>query len=399
MTKMSEHFCVLPWTHISNEPNGKLRACCIASENIVDEDGKPLRLQTHTVAEIFHSAYMKELRAAFRRGDKPESCSICWKDEANQKRSKRMVYNDLIFNEGHQIDFQSEPDHPFDFHLQLSNVCNLKCRTCHPHASTKWYKEAQDSGITFERPDSAIVSDVSRFWQARDSWLPYVRSFECLGGEPLFMPEFKQLIDEVVDRGYAKNIDIRLSSNGTQRPEQFMEKMISNFRRIGLGLSIDGVGKRFEYLRHPGSWDDVRANIDYYSGLRDRYSSEEYTFSVTHTISWMNVYYVGEFHREFFDRWGDCNIWNNQVHYPPWFSIGILPDQIKDRVIEHLNTFDWPPNARDKIEPFLTFMRSTEHDSENMAKGIREIKRGDAYRKESYREAFPEMAELLSSWI
>ena len=83
--------CSLLWTHLSNEPGGTCRSCCIARERISRPDGSDYALGEDSIRDIFHSDYMKNLRQEIREGKTPENCATCWIDEDNGKESKRQL--------------------------------------------------------------------------------------------------------------------------------------------------------------------------------------------------------------------------------------------------------------------------------------------------------------------
>ena len=47
--------CSLLWKHISNEPFGHVRTCCIARERVTDTEGKEFTLGENSVRDIFQS--------------------------------------------------------------------------------------------------------------------------------------------------------------------------------------------------------------------------------------------------------------------------------------------------------------------------------------------------------
>ena len=71
-----------------------------------------------------------------------------------------------------------------------------------------------------------------------------------MGGEPFYSKSFKKLVDALIDNGSSKNISMNLSTNGTIFNASLMDKMLRNFKRVGINLSIDGIGKHFDYIRH-----------------------------------------------------------------------------------------------------------------------------------------------------
>ena len=141
---MSEpKYCSLLWKHISNEPFGHVRTCCIARERVTDSEGEEYTLGETSIREIFHSDYYKQIRQAIRDGERPTNCDACWRDEDNGVKSKRQIYNEYAEYRYPEIDYTEEPDMPEDLQIILSTTCNLKCRTCNPNYSSKWVKEAE----------------------------------------------------------------------------------------------------------------------------------------------------------------------------------------------------------------------------------------------------------------
>ena len=141
---MSEpKYCSLLWKHISNEPFGHVRTCCIARERVTNSEGEEYTLGETSIREIFHSEYYKNIRQQIRDGERPKNCDACWRDEDNGVKSKRQIYNEYAKFRYPEIDYAGEPDMPEDLQIILSTTCNLKCRTCNPNYSSKWVKEAE----------------------------------------------------------------------------------------------------------------------------------------------------------------------------------------------------------------------------------------------------------------
>lgn len=388
--------CSLPWTGFSNDPAGVVRPCCIYKETIKDEDGEPFYIQSSSVREIFHSTYMKKLRQDFRDGRKPIGCATCWIDEKNGKPSKREIYY------RDNIDYDKEPDLPSEFQLIISNTCNLKCRSCSPSHSTKWIAEAIDAHIYEKPPHDDITSETSVFWRDRDEWMAGITELEIVGGEPFFIREWEILWKEFAIRGLAKKIRLGISTNATVFNGPLVEFLVENFRYTGIGLSLDGIGRQFEYLRHPGKWHDAEriGNLYHEILLReiDRERTEtvppRYRNTITHTISWMNLFYVPTFAKYVKELWPEFRIWFNVVHGPAHFSPWVLPEHVKVLITSHIQKMAGDDYNED-IEGILNFMNSRPHDPLLWRKGLATLKRGDLYRRENFDASFPEMAEVL----
>lgn len=411
---MSEpRYCSLLWKHISNEPLGHVRTCCIARDRVYDEDGVEVTLGSHSIKDIFHSEYYRNIRQEIRDGNLPDNCSPCWTDEENGNKSKREQYNEYAKARYGPINYEQEPDMPADFQLTLSNTCNLKCRSCNPHNSSKWVKEAKDRGMPYneEVVDIPLLDfENSKFWTTMDEWLPSITQLEVMGGEPFYMKEFRKFVTNLVDRDVAKNIHLNTCTNGTFANKKFLKLLTDNFASVGFNVSIDGATKeRFEYLRHGGEWEEVSKNLDYFHSLNE---SRQASIGISHTITAMNVMYLAEFHSIFRERWPSFKIYHNIARFPTWFNPSVFPEEMKPAIVKPLKTAELGKDLRKELDGIIKFVLTprketvkpygnTVHDTvENEIINRwnlfrQQIVSGDLYRKESFKDAFPELWEIL----
>ena len=351
----SKWYCKLPWTGFSNDPDGKARPCCLYKEHVRDEAGNIMYVQTSTVKEIFTSKFMKDLREEFRSGAKPKGCETCIVDEQNNYTSKRQRYNDNYLS----ADYASEPEFPIEYQMILSNACNLKCRSCTPSHSSLWQAEHKMIwGTTgYSMPNGQSGENDSVLWRKRDEWMPSVKRLEIVGGEPFYIKRWTLLWKELIEKGLAPDINMDMSSNGTIYAGHVVEYLVANFRNIGLGLSIDGMGKTFEYLRHPGKWEEVEQNIRMYHDLRVNLASPKFQVSISHTIGWLNAWELPEFHTWIKTNTPMFSIWNNIIHYPPHMAIYMIPASLKKRIEAKWLAYDWGKYDND-IKGIITYMNS-----------------------------------------
>ena len=405
-------YCSLLWKHISNEPLGHIRTCCIARDRVPDDNGREVTLGQSSVKEIFHNKYYTEIRQAIRDGEMPKNCEPCWQDERNGKKSKRQLYNEIAEQRYGDINYDEEPDLPEDFQLILSNTCNLKCRSCNPNYSSKWVKEAKDRKLPYieETVKIGMNDSASKFWTEMDSWLPNIRFLEVMGGDPLYMKEFRVFADKLMADGISKDLEISFSTNGTTVNRPFIEKMLDNFKSVGFNVSIDSIGKRFEYLRHGASWKEVSDNLDWFHELlQDRGIS----IGITVTITAMNVMYLAELHKTFEERWPKFIIFHNMANFPTWFNCNVFPEECKPDIVKTLEKPDlFRPEYQSEISGIfhhvmtprtLTTMPYGTSGEDTVEAEIekrwfmfcKEIVAGDLYREENFRECFPELFTIL----
>lgn len=396
---MNKNLCSLAWIHTSTDPFGFCRSCCIA-KNSISQDGRRMNIATDSINDIMNSEQMQQLRQDMRNETYPSNCDICWNDERNGKESKRMFYNALSESLGFTPDYDSDIAVPVDLQINIGNVCNLKCRTCSSYASSKWAKETKDRGLkTYNMSADQNDYETSEFWLTLDTWSATTQRLEIMGGEPMYSKEFKELIERLIANGHSKHISLNWSSNGTIYDEELVTKIKGNFKNIGINISLDGIGKHFDYIRHGMPWETVDKNIKSFFAHLKKHDGRGFGMSFTITISPLNIYYLHEIH-EYLSQYEykSTHIWNNIVYYPEFYDIRNLPTHAKQAIIEQISNKDWDKEhyARD-IEPLLTHLKQPA-SLDHFKAFIQETKAADTYRKESFVDTFPEVYELIKEY-
>jgi sulfatase maturation enzyme AslB (radical SAM superfamily) len=387
-----KHICSIPWTGFSNEPDGRVQPCCLY-KGYIEEDGKQLYIQTHSVNEIFHSKFMKDLREQFRRGENPAGCSVCWTDEDNGYDSKRIIYNTKIHNK-FDLDFTAEPEHITEFQLIINNSCNLKCRSCTPSHSSQWQQEIKVlTGSTgYAMPYGQSANETSKLWIERFDWYKNLKRLEVVGGEPFYVKQWHTMFNELIDLGYSKNIDITMTTNCTLFFPELVEKLAKNFKSVSIGLSIDGTGSVYEYIRHPGKWDIVYENMKrYYAYV------EKINVQVNITISLLNALEIPKLHNLIYKEFPKFKIWNNLVHTPLHLPLWATPVEFKQDVESLWNSFKWKTEYADTMASILGFMNSKDINKEIFDSNLEILYKTDKFRNETLSESIPEIKIYLPS--
>ena len=414
--------CALLWSHIANEPGGTCRTCCIAKDRIKDKNGNEMNLATSTLTEVLQSEFVKEIRDELREGGEPANCETCWIDERNGKESKRIQYNEYwknFYGDQHTV-WEQEPTKVIDAQLIFDNTCNLKCRSCNTNYSSKWREEAVDRGVPFwenNAPINMMDEDRSKFWTELDNWTNDILRLEIMGGEPFYMKQFREFARLLIEKKTAQRISLTLSTNGTVANKELLESMATNFKDLAFSVSIDGVEDKFTYLRHPGNWEETKANLDYYYELHN--SLYPCNVQITHTVTALNIMYLPEFYEYFKNRWPNFKIWNNIAHYPKWITCAVLPLNAKEEITTILQDYDFG-EYRSEIDSLIQYMNTPLfQNGESVAGNIRtrfdknkllmfdnrsiekkydtfknQIAGGDKYRQENFTEDFTELNEL-----
>jgi MoaA/NifB/PqqE/SkfB family radical SAM enzyme len=359
-----DKFCVLPWVSLETSPIGTVRPCCLAEDEITDDSGNKFDLNTASFAGIQHSAYMQNLRQQFLDQKQPQTCRKCWREERAGRTSKRMHTLDRL---KHMI-----PDQPWTadarplmfLDLKLGNICNLKCRICGSWSSSTFAaEELANLGPDEDRKTNhhyvmlrqgAWPRENPTFWHEIDQVSNQIRYIEFTGGEPFMIQEHFDLLQRLVDRGLAHNIEIHYNTNGTQWPEQ-AEHIWAHFKTVEIAFSIDDVGARFEYQRTNAVWSDVIDNINKFRDLRQRHSNIQ--LQVCSTVNVFNVYYLEELANWIDTQQFDFVYWN-MIHEAYYFSINTLPESAKQQVSLRLQSAQISQRHQEEFDRIANFMNS-----------------------------------------
>lgn len=387
---MTKFACSLPWTGFSNEPDGRAQPCCLYKGYITDENDKPMYVQNYNVNDILNSKFMRDLRQEFREGKKPAGCSTCWTDESNGYDSKRIIYNTKI-NHDPIVNFNEEPEYCSEFQLIINNSCNLKCRSCTPSHSTQWQAEIKaltgDTG--YNMPFKQSGDELGKLWTERFTWYKTLRRLEVVGGEPFYVKQWHTIFNELIEYGYSKKIDITLTTNCTLFYPNLIERLANNFKSVSIGLSIDGIGRVYEYIRHPGKWNTTYENIKKYYTFVDNLNLQ---FNIT--ISWLNVIQLPELHSLVKTEFPKISIWNNIVHYPLHLPIYAIPDVMKEDIKELYSKYDWAEH-QNSINSIISFMYSKTISTDIWKQNLEIIYKTDYYRNENLVESLPYIQKYL----
>jgi len=359
-----DKFCVLPWISLETSPVGTVRPCCLAEEEIVDDAGNKFDLNTASFAGIQNSAYMQDLRQQFLDAKQPQTCRKCWREERAGRTSKRMHTLDRL---KHMI-----PDQPWTadarplmfLDLKLGNICNLKCRICGSWSSSTFAtEELAWLGPNEDRKTNhhyrmlragAWPRENLTFWSEIEQVVDQIRYIEFTGGEPFMIQEHFDLLQGLVDRGLAENIEIHYNTNGTQWPAH-AENIWKHFKIVEIAFSIDDVGARFEYQRTNAVWSEVVANIKKFCLIRDQHANIR--LQVCSTVNVFNVYYLEELATWIDTQTFDFEYWN-MLHEVYYFSISTLPPNVKQILIQRLQNARVSAVHQKEFDNIIKFMQN-----------------------------------------
>jgi hypothetical protein len=282
-----------------------------------------------------------------------KNCSDCnFLDRTKVRRSRR------------ELSFLTVPDNakvgdPSFLEIQLDTTCNGGCIMCGPHFSSYWAQELKIPIVTSARED--YLSKIAKLVDFQK-----VNNIILLGGEPLLSTVDERLIDLIDD---PSQVSIQFTTNGSIYPKDARIQHWEKFKNVNINFSIDGIQRRFEYIRYPLKWEVVEKNM-----LRMQAEMPgNVTFKINHTVNILNLLFFDEF-EEWFNNYFKTNSKGQEWNYTATPAAGLLnpksitpflkemvlarysPEQIPAKIIEDTN--------RDCSE-LLTFLSTLDSRRDN----------------------------------
>ena len=393
-----DKFCILPWVSIEASPVGTVRPCCLAVDEITDNNGEKFKLQTANFVQIQDSNYMKNLRKEFLDNKQPETCQRCWNEERAGRTSKRMHTLDRL---KHMVVDQpwNEDSKPLMFlDLKLGNICNLKCRICGSWSSSSYATEEMMDMPQDDRKKSFAYQmlragswprENQQFWKEIDQCLTDIRYIEFTGGEPFMIDQHFDMLQGIVDRGIAHQVEIHYNTNGTIFPDR-APAIWQHFKTVEVAFSIDDVESRFEYQRMNAEWKEVNENINKFKLLQSTMTNLQ--LQCCSTVNVFNVMYLEEL-----DTWhklvGFDFVYWNMLHDAYYFSIGTLPEWSKYRIKQKLEASDVYAVTKNEFDKIIQFMmQGTSLDGKLLREKIKEV---DSRRNQHLGQHHSELARAI----
>ena len=395
----NDKFCILPWVSLEASPVGTVRPCCLADDEILDNAGDKFSLLTADFADIQNSNHMRQLRKQFLAGEKPQTCRKCWNEERSGRTSKRMHTLDRLKHMGISEEWMLDAKSLMFLDLKLGNICNLKCRICGSWSSSQFAAEEIAALPQEEKKKSHAYQMIKagnwpvendQFWNQIDLCLDDIRYIEFTGGEPFMIGEHFDMLQGIVDRGIAGQVEIHYNTNGTIFPKH-AEEIWQHFKTVEIAFSIDDIGERFEYQRTNARWNEVEENIKKFFALK-RYLPNVIQLQVCTTVNVFNIRYLDQVAQWNAGHAFDFVYWNI-MHDAWYFSIATLPDPVKTELDLFLKTCDIPAQYAQEFSRIADFMNSgASTDGFMLNMKIRDL---DQKRNQNFATHHPEMAELI----
>jgi len=317
--------CIAPWKAISIDADGIVRPDQIYKGQMGD-------LKTQDIEEIWNNEEWKTLRDSHENFYNDDRCRKCWNKEALTGHSRRKFF-ESFFSERVDSDQMEEIVYPdkkgiidlgnalnrpkvsnFDkpdfiyLDINSSNKCNLKCVHCSSFASTAWISDEKKmhkhlavnpNSFTMGKiePYQSIDETVIDNLFSNKSYFKNLQFVAFRGGEPFYEKKNLYVLRKLIELGWNDKINLDISTNGTVLDPKFLD-LISQFKKVILYISLEGVGDLYSYCRGGKNYNqtDLEKAIDYFSSIDNIELCLAYTtmvpniFNIRSTWDWFQQY-------------------------------------------------------------------------------------------------------------
>lgn len=370
-------FCYSPWTNVDISPMGGITPCCKFRVN------NKFNIQNNTLEEYSNSDMVQKIKQQFLNDQWPDECERCRIEEEHGIQSKRILDFDRWKDYYTQVDLDSAKF--LTASVAFGNTCNLTCITCGAHSSSRWQKEHQHIHGIDIKPFHFYKKN---FVQDFVSQAPNIIHLDIPGGEPFLsgVAEQHQLLKHYIDTDQAQHITIHYTTNAMIYPSTEWWNLWKHFKEIDMQLSIDGVGARYEYIRHPAQWNTLVNNTVEY--IKQQQQLDNFRLSVSHTVSAYNIYYL----QEFFDWCANIGLptpWLGRVHDPVYMQPTVWSTPAREVIHSKLTE-----SCNVDIQPWAELIKNSP-ESDQFELFCARLKQHDQFRGTSFDTVFPE----LSKWL
>lgn len=355
----SKTFCMHPFTGLATREDGAIKVCCRSH---------PIGyIQKESLEEIWNNESMRRIRHQVLNDERPPECEPCFSLEDQGVESLRQRHIKGIIPEARINLYPNALDNltedytmPFEIptiEIKLNNLCNLKCRMCHPMDSTSWndWDKVEEFYIKennflpkkitelnlLNKPYLQEFDDNPNWWNSFEKIIPYLKRAEFAGGEPLMDPQHYRILDILAPYGEQMEIKYATNLSTLGKNNRNVFDYWPKFKSVAVNVSIDGIGDSYEYVRGNARWSELIHNIKQIQSLPNIsriVGAVAVQVSNALVLHKMIEYFLNDLKIVFY---------TNMVNYPNVLSIQTLPLELKNTVKNNLL------NVKDRLGEFI----------------------------------------------
>lgn len=312
------YFCPMPWTGLMYNFDGQIKNCIRSAGPLGD-------IKTQPISDIM--LFNNHVRQQQIVDQQPvPTCHTCYDIERGKKGLDHISDRIFYIRELKSVDPNTFQPGRFDLHavdMRWSNLCNFACIYCGPRFSSRWSDELK---VQHQVPDQQQTNEIKNFVYDHANQLQHVY---LAGGEPLLIKENLSLLDKL-----SPTVNLRINTNLSKVDTRVFEAVCA-FENVHWTVSIDSVGKEFEYVRYGSSWQDFLDNLAIIRSL-----PHKITFNMLHfLLNYDSIFGCVEY----LQNWGfHANSFViGPLLDPDWLDVRHLPDHVlgmvKNKLQEKIN--------------------------------------------------------------
>jgi sulfatase maturation enzyme AslB (radical SAM superfamily) len=399
--------CVLPWTQFYMDTDGQSRPCCVA-------DDPPLHTQhdlrsNEELMQAWNHPQFRKIRQEMLNGLRPPECWKCYDREDSNLTSYRQQSNLMFPGELDRIAKCGDPGGSVSGNLRaidfrLDNICNLRCRMCHPRYSGGLRREWDALGLECGEKNTYIGwLEHDAFWQDLFANSPDLEHVTIAGGETLLSRRFHWLLDHLIERGISYRISLHFHTNLTVVDESLLRKL-EKFKAVNMRVSLDGTGSVNSYIRHLSEWEKLTANAILVNQWAKWPFVRVFMNVTVQAYNLLNISELIDFSLSL-ENFRPPKL--QPIQEPAAFLVSTLPQEIRERALGRLRPYlqlsdfpkSWTSFDKKMFHRSLTELISYVENIRGQA-GFRDLvartRAHDRYRKQSVHDFLPELSHLFN---
>lgn len=377
----NKSICTLPWSGFELEPDGSVKNCVISTTKMGN-------INDVHIQDIINGDANVALKKDMLADRMPANCSGCHLQEKHRSNlssiSSRLYYHKEL---GKHMDMKMFDDATnFSLkHVDLrwTNACNQACVYCSPELSSKW---AQEMGVR-------IKSDTEARERVKQLVYDNIEGLENVylaGGEPMLMKENFDFLKRLKQANPGCNVRVNTNLSTTKTG---IFELLCDFENVHWTVSVETIGRQYEYIRHHGSWSDFTENLQEIKKLDHKISFNMLHFILNHMSLFQCVDHLKSlgFH--------DNSLIIGPLYSPRHYNILNLPEAMLDRVkneIQQRLTHGAEGYLKNSYENLLTYYNDTIW-TKDIDSFIKATMIQDQRRSVDARMVFPELFEELDA--
>jgi len=406
----SELYCPLPFMSLTIHPTNKLTHCMMSEttmSDIKENDGwNNLNFQN------MRSNMLKNIWNTQKEKTSNADCGNCKEKETRGLLSQRQNWltnlKHMFPNNTYEQAKNLVNNEIYHLNLNLSNICNFKCRMCSPNYSNSLIPDfihldkRMAATRRFDPKGTKQIIDLADFLYKYGKQLRPLQSIWVTGGEPFMDDRLYDFAENLKNYTDVSKININITTNGSKLDIHKL-KVFDEYKTVGINLSVDGTGSLFEYMRSAGvfSWEEMLYNleeIDFWQITTRKNNHRVFSVNASFQIyNCYNTYNFFEFFLPYMKKWDwiEYRLLTN----PYWLAAQHLPDYIKIKVTKQLeNLIDfikindiYKPNKSIKFVKNCIDCLKTPRNQESWEKFVDFTVVLDLYRKQFFYDACPDL--------